>query len=334
MPDFHSMRTIMSQPNYLLAAWRLVARLCKGALVTMVGVSLSQTAWATEGGIGRPITGQQVTPYGGIVPPTSEWIVSAATVYYEGSLGASKSIPIAGQVTPGVNATAEYTILAAVKTWGITVGGWNFASSFGVPVQYTNISSFHGRLPDDHGTQFADFFFTPVIAGYHVTSNDHVALSVQIYAPTGAYNSNRLANAGQNTWTFTPTIAYTKLLPKQNIELSLNYGLEFYTPNKDTHYHNAPVSVLDLLALKRFSNGWGVGVVGGYVQQIDHDSGGIADIVGGAQGHSVGLGPMITWSGKIQKTPVSAALRWVNEFNTSNRPKGNVVQLSVNATFE
>ncbi|TCK97399.1 hypothetical protein B0G74_4108 [Paraburkholderia sp. BL9I2N2] len=334
MPNFHSMRTIMSQPNCIFAARRLVAGLCKGALLTTVGVSLSQTASATEGGIGRPITGQQVMPYGGVVPPTSDWIVSAATIYYEGSLGASKSIPIAGQVTAGVDVTAVYTILNAVKTWGITVGGWNFASSFGVPLQYTDISSFHGRLPNDHGTQFADIFFAPVVAGYHLTKTDHVALSVQIYAPTGAYNPNRLANAGQNTWTFTPTIAYTKLLPQENIELSLNYGLEFYTPNNDTHYHNAPVSVLDLLALKRFSSGWGVGVVGGYIQQIGHDSGGIADVVGGSQGHSVGLGPMITWSGKVQKTPISAALRWVNEFNTSNRPKGNAVQLSVNATFQ
>ena len=69
------------------------------------------------------------------------------------------------------------------------------------------------------------------------------------------------------------------------------------------------------------------------VQQIN-DSGGIADATGGNQGHSVGIGPMVTWSGKVQKTPVSAALRWVNEFNTSNRPKGNAVQLSVNATFQ
>ncbi|MFM0509283.1 SphA family protein [Paraburkholderia sp. RL17-373-BIF-A] len=324
----------MSQPNCFFAARRLVAGLCKGAFLTTVGVSLSQTASATEGGIGRPITGQQVMPYGGVVPPTSDWIVSAATIYYEGSLGASKSIPIAGQVTAGVDVTAVYTILNAVKTWGITVGGWNFASSFGVPLQYTDISSFRGRLPNDHGTQFADIFFAPVVAGYHLTKTDHVALSVQIYAPTGAYNPNRLANAGQNTWTFTPTIAYTKLLPQENIELSLNYGLEFYTPNNDTRYHNAPVSVLDLLALKRFSSGWGVGVVGGYIQQIGHDSGGIADVVGGSQGHSVGIGPMITWSGKVQKTPVSASLRWVNEFNVSNRPKGNAVQLSVNATFQ
>ncbi|RKE25389.1 hypothetical protein B0G76_6919 [Paraburkholderia sp. BL23I1N1] len=72
----------------------------------------------------------------------------------------------------------------------------------------------------------------------------------------------------------------------------------------------------------------------GYIQQIGHDSGGLADATGGNQGHSVGIGPMVTWSGKVQKTPVSASLRWVNEFNVSNRPKGNAVELSVSATFQ
>ncbi|MFM0303046.1 transporter [Paraburkholderia sediminicola] len=322
----------MSRPNRLFAG-RSLARLCTGALLTTAGLGVSQQGWATEGGIGRPITGMQVTPYAGVVPPTDDWIVSATTIYYEGSLGASKTIPIAGQITAGVNVTAVYTIVNAVKTWGITAGGWNFASAFGVPFQYTDISSFHGHLPNDHNTQFADLFFTPVVAGYHLTKTDHIAFSVQIYAPTGGYSSSRLANAGQNTWTFTPTVAYTKLFPKEEIELSVNYGIGFYTANSDTHYHNAPVSVLDLLALKRFG-GWGVGVVGGYIQQLGHDSGGLADVTGGNQGHSVGIGPMVTWSGKVQKTPVSASLRWVNEFNVSNRPKGNAVELSVSATFQ
>jgi hypothetical protein len=268
------------------------------------------------------------------VPPTDDWIVSITSIYYEGSLGASKTLPIAGKITAGLDYHLSYNIVNVIKTWGITAGGWNFASSFGVPLQYADVSSFHGRLPDDHATQFADIFFTPVVAGYHLTKTDHIALSVQIYAPTGAYNTDRLANAGQNTWTFTPTFAYTKLLPKENIELSLNYGVEFYTTNNQTQYHNAPVSVLDLLALKRFGEGWGVGVVGGYIQQLGHDTGGLADIVGGAQGHSVGVGPMVTWNGKISKTPVGATLRWVNEFNVSNRPKGNAVELSLNATFQ
>ncbi|MEW6341585.1 MAG: transporter [Pseudomonadota bacterium] len=308
-------------------------RIAKPLAALMLSIA-SAGALATEGGVGRPITGQQVTPYGGIIPPTDDWIITLATIYYQGSLGASKTIPVAGTITAGLNYQVMYTIVNAVHTWGITEAGWNFASSFGVPLQYTNASSFHGLLPSDHGTQFADLFFTPIAAGYHFTKTDHIALSVQIYAPTGAYNPDRLANAGQNTWTFTPTVAYTKLLPAENIELTANYGVEFYTPNDKTGYHNAPVSVLDLLALKRFSNGWGVGIVGGWIQQLGSDSGNLANLLDGAEGNSVGLGPMVTWSGKAFSTPVSATLRWVNEFSATNRPKGNVVQLSLTATFQ
>jgi hypothetical protein len=303
------------------------------AFATVV-LGIPTAARATEGGIGRPITGMQVAPYAGIVPPTSDWIVSLSTIYYEGSLGKSKSIPIAGTVSAGLDFNVSWTLLNAVKTWGITAGGWNFASSFGVPFQYTSVSSFNGRLPNDKATQFADIFFTPVVAGYHLTKTDHIALSVQMYAPTGAYSDRRLANAGQNTWTFIPTVAYTKLLPEHNVELSANYGVEFYTANNETHYHNAPISVLDLLALKRFTGGWGVGVVGGWIQQLGDDSGGLADVTGGASGHAVGIGPIATWSGKLSSTPVSASLRWVNEFAVRNRPKGNAVELSISATFQ
>ncbi|WP_321816829.1 MULTISPECIES: transporter [unclassified Paraburkholderia] len=306
----------------------LAAIACSGTL----GVSLN--AAATESGIGRPITGMQISPYAGVVPPTSDWIISLNTIYYEGSVGASKTLPIAGRVTAGLDYTISYTLINAVKTWRITAGGWNFGTSFGVPLQYTDISLFHGVLPNDHGTQFADVFFSPVVAGYHLTKIDHIALSVQIFAPTGAYNANRLANAGQNTWTFTPTIAYTHIFPAENIEFSLNYGLEFYTPNNDTQYHNAPVSVLDVLALKRFAGGWGAGIIGGYIQQVGNDTGGIIQLTGGSQGHSVGIGPTLTWNGKIDKTLVGAALRWVNEFSASNRPKGNAVELTINATFQ
>ncbi|SAL61840.1 protein involved in meta-pathway of phenol degradation [Caballeronia terrestris] len=309
----------------------------KAAIVTTaVSAALvaSMPVHATEGGIGRPITGQQVTPYAGVVPPTSDWIVTLTTIFYEGKLGASKTIPIAGTVTAGLDYNVVYVQANLIKTWGITAGGWNFASSIGVPVQYTNASSFNGILPNDHSTEFADLFFVPVIAGYHLTKTDHIAFSVQMYAPSGAYNENRLANAGQNTWTFIPTVSYTKLFPAQDVELSVNYGVNFYTTNNATEYHNAPLSVLDVLALKRFKGGWGVGIVGGWIQQLGDDTGGLADRLGGASGNSVGLGPIVTWAGKVGKTPVSAAFRWVNEVEAHKRPRGNAVQLSVSATFE
>jgi len=119
------------------------ARCSRMVMATTTAALVATAAHATEGGVGRPITGDQITPYAGIVPPTSDWIVTFATIYYQGSLGASKSIPVAGTVTAGLNYQVLYTIANLVKTWGITAGGWNFASSFGVPFQYTNASSFH-----------------------------------------------------------------------------------------------------------------------------------------------------------------------------------------------
>ncbi|MGA3247821.1 MAG: transporter [Paraburkholderia sp.] len=75
-------------------------------------------------------------------------------------------------------------------------------------------------------------------------------------------------------------------------------------------------------------------MVGGWIQQLGDDHGGLADLTGGASGHSIGVGPVVTWSGKWSGTPVSASLRWVNEFEACNRPKGNAVELSVNASFK
>jgi hypothetical protein len=186
----------MNEIRALFRGHSFAARLSAGAFVTAAGMALSPHALATEGGVGRPITGMQIAPYAGIVPPTDDWIVSVTSIYYAGSLGASKMLLIAGKVTAGIDFHISYDIVNALKAWGITAGGWNVASSFGVPVQYTDVSSFHGLLPDDHATQFADIFFTPVVAGYHLTKTDHIALSVQIYAPTGAYNTDCLANAG------------------------------------------------------------------------------------------------------------------------------------------
>lgn len=301
--------------------------------VMALGATLPAIGHATEGGVGRPITGMQVIPYSGIVPPTSDWIVSLSTIYYEGSLGATKTVPIAGTLTGGLTYHVSYTIANLVKTWGVTLNGWNFASSFGLPFQYTDVSSFNHRLPNDSATQFADIFFTPIIAGYPLSKDDHIAFSVQIYAPTGAYNSSRLANAGQNTWTFTPTVTFTHLW-EHGVEVTANWGVEFYTENNDTHYKNAPLSVLDVTATKQFDSGWGVGGVVGWIQQFGNDTGGLAQFVDGAEGYSVGAGPIVTWSGKLGKTPVSASLRVIEEFAARNRPKGTGGLLSIGATFD
>ena len=123
-------------------------------------------------------------------------------------------------------------------------------SAIGVPVQYTDVTASitgpRGRTlgTEDKATQFADMLVTPIAAGYHFDELNHIAFSLPIYVPTGAYNDNRLANPGQNNYTFMPTVAFTHLDGKGG-EFTLSSGLEFYTENTATDYRNGNIFTLD-----------------------------------------------------------------------------------------
>ena len=53
-----------------------------------------------------------------------------------------------------------------------------------------------------------------------------------------------------NNWTFVTGVAYTKIIPEANIELSGIRDMEFYTKNPDTHFQNGTLSDLEVLAIK------------------------------------------------------------------------------------
>jgi hypothetical protein len=63
-----------------------------------------------------------------------------------------------------------------------------------------------------------DLVFTPIVASYHFSQTNHLALNFTFWAPTGSYDEDELANLSLNNWTFIPGVAYTKVFPKANIE--------------------------------------------------------------------------------------------------------------------
>jgi hypothetical protein len=300
----------------------------------------SLPASATEGGVGRPITGQQINPLAGVVPPEPGAYVTLSSIYYDGSLGSNSKLALGNSVTSDTDLKVSYNYASVSYVWDTGPGRWNFASGLLLPFQYTDINaglrgSFGvlNKNVSDSATQMADMAFVPLAAGYHFSKTEHVALSLQIFAPTGSYDKNRLANAGQNTWTFIPTVAYTHILPQDNVELTASWGVEFYTPNSDTHYHNGVVNTVDATAIKRFDSSWGAGLMFGWIQQLTDDTGGLANTLGGDRGRALGLGPILTWQGKLGTQPLSASLRWVNEFDVANRPRGNGFQLNASSKF-
>lgn len=293
---------------------------------------------AAEGGVGRPITGQQIYSNAGIIPPEPGWVMSLTSIYYDGELKGSGQVPIIGDLSSGLKMKVSYTMGNFTRVWDTGKGRWNYASAIGVPVQYTDIQASltgpRGRTvgTQDSGTQFADLLVTPIAAGYHINERDHIALSLPIYVPSGAYNDNRLANPGQNNYTFMPTIAFTHLDGKGG-EFSLMGALEFYTRNDAADYRNGDILRLDGLWTHGFGSGWNAGLVVGYIQQISDDQGPTADKLNGYRGRSVGAGPTLGWSGKFADAQANISARWIPEFDTKNRPEGNGVSVNLTLAF-
>ncbi|VVP68763.1 hypothetical protein PS918_00795 [Pseudomonas fluorescens] len=305
-------------------------------LLVLSMVTGSPLLLAAEGGVGRPITGLQVFSNAGVVPPAPGWVMSLTSFWYDGDLKGNVQVPIAGALSAGVDMKVSYTLANFTHVWDTGKGAWNFASAIGVPVQYTDVTASvtgpRGRTlgTEDKATQFADALVTPIAAGYHFDEVNHISFSLPIYVPTGAYNQNRLANAGQNNYTFMPTVAFSHLDGKGG-EFTVMSSLEIYTENDDTDYRTGNIFTLDALWTHGFGNGWSAGMAAGYIQQVTDDSGSGAN--GGFRGRSVGAGPAVGWSGKFADAQANLSARWIPEFDTKNRPEGNGISVNMTLAF-
>jgi hypothetical protein len=139
-----------------------------------------------------------------------------------------------------------------------------------------------------------DLAFTPIIASHHFSETDHLAFSFSFWAPTGDYEKGRLVNLSLNTWTFIPGVAYTKILPEANIELTGIWQMEFDTQDHATHYQNGFLSDLEVLAIKRFKNGFGIGFIESWIHQGNEDEGAPASL-NGFVGRAFGIAPIATY---------------------------------------
>jgi len=300
-------------------------RTCRVMTTLLAAMACGTAAQATEGALGRPVTGTSVTPNAGIVPPSPIFAVNLGQIYLDGDLKGSRPAPIAGNVSAGIDGKVSFTLATFMKVWDTHTGPWNFASSITLPYVYTKVKASFAAGPlagsqEDSASGLFDLYFTPLIAGFHISKTEHIALSVNIWAPTGKYDASQLANTSLNNWTYIPQVAYTAILPQQSLQFDVTAGMQFYTKNEDTDYKNAPLFTLDAMVLRRFRDGLSAGLIVGTTQQIGHDSGPTADRLGGFRGWDVALGPIVTYDAKVSGgTPLSLSLRWVPTISSHNR---------------
>lgn len=307
------------------------------SLVIFMAAFVTPSVHAAEGGIGRPITGAQVLPLSAILPVEEGWIFSLSSVYYRGKI--NNDINIGGQIIKGgLDYRISYNLFSFLNVWK-TTERWSFGSSFSIPVQYvgmkTRISGARGSLGNSaSSTKIGDLTFSPFMANYRISDNSYVLFNLQAYAPTGSYEKGKIDNVGLNVWTLVPSVAYTTILPKTGTEFTGVAALEIYSPNDKTKYHNGDIFRLDLLALQRLGNGWGLGLVGGWIYQTESDKSRLSDLAGiKNKGRAVGVGLLVSYETKYKDKSLSFSMRWIKEFDVRDRPKGDGLQFSITAVF-
>ena len=303
--------------------------------LTVLAFSVTR-AFAVEGGLGRPISGMSIAPYAGVIPPEPGFAFATGETYYEGSIGTSRTVPIAGLLVANVDMKASFTPIALFYIWPTPTKEWNFASAVSFPLAWLEVeANLSGPLPvrkTESTFGLFDLAFTPIVASYHFSQTDHLAFSFTFWAPTGSFEKGRLVNLSQNTWTFIPGVAYTKILPEDNIELTGIWQMEFDTEDHATHYQNGILSDLEVLAIKRFKNGLGIGFVESWIQQVN-DDGGAPAALNGFAGRAFGIGPIVTYSTKLGKSHLDFSARWIHDFGVSNRVAGDGFNFSASLKF-
>jgi hypothetical protein len=312
----------------------------KPQLIVVVFIFLASSAtsvFAVEGGLGRPISGAAIAPYAGLVPPEPGFAVTIGEVYYDGSI--SGAVPLGNfNIQLGIHMAVSFTPIALSYIWPTTSKEWNFAFAVSFPLAYLDVEANGtlGRLSGrktDHTFGLFDLAFTPLVASYHISQTDHIAFSITVWAPTGSYDPNRLAVLSLNNWTVIPGLAYTKIFPKQNIELTGIWQLQFYTENPATNYQNGVLSDLEATVIKRFKCGAGIGVIGSWLEQLSDDSGLTADRFHGFSGRAFGVGPIITYTTKVAKCLLDLNARFIPEFGNEKRVEGNLFQFAATLKF-
>lgn len=301
--------------------------------------SLNTRTQAEEGGAGHAIPGGMSSLID-MLPTRPGWVFEAMHLHYEGDAQASQSIPNAGLITLGLDATTDALTLGGFYTFEDKVLGSYYSLGVLAPYAWVDVNAQlsleSGSVSDSssvHG--IGDIALMPILMAWQPTSNWQIDAALMVYAPTGDYDAGRLANPGLNHWTFDPTVGAAYSNEEKGFNFLMHAGFAFSTENSDTSYTNGTVFHLDMCVqqLLPLGSGFlGIGVEGFYQEQITDDRGSGASL-GGFRGLTSGVGPVLSYILPVDESAFVIEARWLPELDTRNRLEGDYFWLKAAYQF-
>lgn len=303
---------------------------------------------AEEGGSGHYLPGTTASVVDAFPGKSEALAVLNYYTFYDAKASGSRSLLLGGLLATEVSATVHADTLAGVyqTPWMLLDGGVAFGLA--VPYVWLKVEGETRRLrPDappgpvvgirDTTDGVGDLTLIPVMVGWtNVVPDLKLDARLGIYAPTGAYEAGRLANVGKNYWTFEPGLMASWVSTKTGTEASLFAAAGFNTANAATDYRSGTAIHLDATLAQHlpFAGGLvGVGANAFWYQQVTGDRGSGARL-GDFEGRTVGIGPVLSFFGRIgQTTQFLAEIKWLPEMDVDRRLQGDFVWLKLGFAF-
>jgi hypothetical protein len=293
---------------------------------------------AEEGGSGHYLPGATASLID-IPPGRQAFAYVNLFTYYTGSASGGRQLNLAGQVVSNVEADvyANTSLFLYQTPWKIA--GGQYAAAIAVPILWMEVKGFvqvGGRIGSgrDTASGLGDIQFLPLMLQWKKGDLNY-GVNLGIYAPTGDYEQGALANLGKNYWTFEPVAYVSWLSSKIGLELSAFAGFDFNTKNHATDYRGGNIFHIDATVAQHLPLGKGfvgVGANAFYYQQISADTGSGARL-GGFEGRTTGIGPVLSYVTKVGGADVVAELKWLPELGVERRLQGDTIWFKVAMAF-
>ena len=306
--------------------------------------SLALPAVAEEGGSGHYFPGSMASFLDGVsAEPT--FITRLNVIDYDGKVDLDREIPYAGLIA--ANADAESTVIGLTffwaPDWDIGLGNnWSYGMSATIPYVDITVEA-DARSPGsdvsvrrrDSDSGLGDIVLMPFMLNYQSSPDFNVNMRLGFYAPTGSYETGRLANTSKNFWTIEPAVGFVYFGQKNGREASLYIGADFNQENSDTNYKSGTQVHADGTLAQHFPLWGGVagaGITGYWYRQVKGDSGSGATL-GSFKARANGIGPVASYITKLNGREVITEFKWINEFGNQNRVEGDIVWLKIMGSF-